>query len=221
MAWTAVGEPSVQRQRDHWVVRLDGIDTETGKRRPRQLGSYASERKAISAARTALIDEPVVERGTVGWLVRRYVESRTDVSSGTRQQYSWAVSHIAAGMGAIRLDRLDRDDIRKWMGSVAAGGQLSKRSIAICRFVLRAALADAVAEGLLPRSPANRVPMPRTIAKPPSVKETNAWTDAEVRRFLAATGQHRLATAFRIEVLYGLRRSELRHGHTYVSPRVP
>ena len=209
MAWKAVGDPTVQRQRGRWVVRLDGIDTETGKRRPRQLGSYPSERKAMAAARAALVEEPIVERGTVGWLVRRYVESRSDVSTGTRQQYAWAVTHIAAGLGAIRLDRLDCDDIRKWLGAMAADGQLSKRSIAICRFVLRAALADAVDEGLLPRSPANRVPMPRTIAKPPTVRETNAWTDTEVRRFLATTRHHRLATAFRIEVLYGLRRSEL------------
>lgn len=209
MAWKPVGEPTVQRQRDRWVVRLDGIDTETGRRRPRQLGSYPTERKAIAAARAALVEPPTVERGTVGWLIRRYVEGRTDVSTGTRQNYIWASTHIVAGLGAIRLDRLDRDDIRKWLGTMAAAGQLSKRSIAVCRFILRAALADAVDEGLLPRSPANRVPMPRTIAKPQKVKETQAWTDAEVRRFLAATRRHRLAAAFRVEVLYGLRRSEL------------
>lgn len=133
-------------------VRLDGIDTETGKRRPRQLGTYPSERRAIAAARAALVEEPILERGTVGWLVRRYVESRTDVSTGTRQQYTWAVPHIAAELGAIRLDRLDRDDIRKWLGAMAAASQLSRRSIEICRAVLRAALADAVDEGRLPRS---------------------------------------------------------------------
>lgn len=35
------------------------------------------------------------------------------------------------------------------------------------------------------------------------------WTDDEVRRFLAAAANHRLAAAFRIAVLYGLRRSEV------------
>jgi len=209
MAWKAVGEPIVQRQRDRWVLRLDGIDTETGKRRPRQLGTFDSERKAVAAARSALVEEPTHERGTVGWLVRRYVESRTDVATGTRQQYEWASTHIAAGLGAIRLDRLDREDIRQWLGAMASAGQLTRRSIAICRAVLRAALADAVDEGLLPRSPGNRVPMPRTVAKQPKAKESNAWTEAEVRRFLATTRHHRLAAAFRVEVLYGLRRSEL------------
>lgn len=32
----------MRRQRDKWVVRVDGIDTATGKHRPRQLGTYSS-----------------------------------------------------------------------------------------------------------------------------------------------------------------------------------
>jgi len=44
MAWKATGQPTVRKQRDKWVVRVDGIDTATatGKHRPRQLGTYAS-----------------------------------------------------------------------------------------------------------------------------------------------------------------------------------
>ena len=34
-------QPTVRKQRDKWVVRVDGIDTATGKHRPRQLGTYA------------------------------------------------------------------------------------------------------------------------------------------------------------------------------------
>jgi hypothetical protein len=70
MGWKATGQPTVRRQRDKWVVRLDGIDTETGRHRPRQLGTYTSQR----AARTAAA-EFAAERaeggssGTVGWLV--------------------------------------------------------------------------------------------------------------------------------------------------------
>ena len=39
MGWKATGEPTVRRQRDKWVVRVDGIDTETGRVRPRQIGT--------------------------------------------------------------------------------------------------------------------------------------------------------------------------------------
>ena len=41
LAWKPTGRPTVRQQRDKWVVRVDGIDTETGKHRPRQLGTFA------------------------------------------------------------------------------------------------------------------------------------------------------------------------------------
>ena len=44
------GQPHVRSQRDKWVVRIDGIDTETGNSRPRQLGTYTSKRAATRAA---------------------------------------------------------------------------------------------------------------------------------------------------------------------------
>jgi hypothetical protein len=40
-----------------------------------------------------------------------------------------------AGLGAIRLDRLDREDVARWLDEMASAGQLSWRSIQICRTV--------------------------------------------------------------------------------------
>jgi integrase len=209
MGWKATGQPTVRKQRDKWVVRVDGIDTETGKHRPRQLGTYASQRSALAASRAMSVHERLATRDTVSWLVRRYVASRSDVTVKTREQYEWAIPHIETGLGAIRLDRLDREDVAAWLESLAAAGDLSWRSIQICRTVLRAALADAVEEGLVRRSPAARVPMPRVVAKPPKVKEVDAWSEEQVARFLSASADHRWAVAFRVGVLYGLRRSEV------------
>ncbi len=210
MGWKAIGEATVRQQRGKWVVRLDGTDTETGKhRRPRQLGTYRSRRTALAAAPTAAAEGRLVERGTVGWLVRRFVASRSDVARKTRDQYEWAIPHIEAGLGAVRLDRLDRDDVAGWLDGVARAGKLSRRSIQVCRNVLRAALADAVEEGILRRSPAARVAMPREVRKPDRQRETEAWTDEEVTRFLEVSADHRWSVAFRLGVLYGLRRSEI------------
>lgn len=209
MAWKATGQPTVRKQRDKWVVRVDGIDTATGKHRPRQLGTYASQRTAMTAARSMRAEDRSTERGTVSWLVRRYVASRTDITEKAQEQYAWAIPHIERGLGAIPLATLDRDDVTRWIDGLAAGGKLSRRSVQICRTVLRAALAEAVDEGLLPRSPAARVPLPRSVAKPVVEKEAVAWTASEVDRFLAATSDHRWAIAFRLGVLYGLRRSEV------------
>lgn len=210
VGWKASGEPIVRQQRGRWVVRVDGVDTETGKHRPRQLGTYSSQRAANTAARTALVEgRSGVERGTVSWLVRRWVESRTDISVKAREQYAWAIPHIEHGLGAVRLDRLDRDDIARWLTDMASSGRLGRRSIAICRTVLKAALNDAVDEQLLRRNPAARVPMPRDIARPDPVHETDAWTADEVRVFLDTVAEHRWGGPLRLTVLYGLRRSEL------------
>ena len=43
----------VRQQRDSWVVRIDGIDTESGLKRPRQIGTNPSKRAANSAAASA------------------------------------------------------------------------------------------------------------------------------------------------------------------------
>jgi len=209
MAWKATGQPTVRKQRDKWVVRVDGIDTATGKHRPRQVGTYASQRSATAAARVFRAEDTTTERGTVSWLVRRYVESRNDITVKSKEQYAWAIPHIEKGLGAIRLARLDRDDVATWIEELAAGGKLSRRSVQICRNVLRAALSEAVDEGLIARSPATRVGLPRTVAKPVKVKETDAWSAEEIDRFLEATSTHRWAIGFRLGVLFGLRRSEV------------
>jgi len=209
MAWKATGQPTVRRQRDKWVVRVDGIDTVTGNHRPRQLGTYPSQRSALAAARSMKAEDRSTERGTVSWLVHRYVAGRTDITEKARQQYEWAIPHIENGLGAIPLATLDREDVARWIEALAGGGRLSKRSVQICRTVLRAALTEAVDEGLIPRSPAARVGLPRVVAKPVKEKEAVVWTAEQVDRFLAATTDHRWAIAFRIGVLYGLRRSEV------------
>jgi integrase len=209
MAWKATGQPTVRKQRDKWVVRVDGIDTATGKHRPRQLGTYTSQRSANAAARSMKTEDRSTERGTVSWLVRRYVANRTDITVKARQQYEWAIPHIENGLGAIQLSRLDREDVATWIDNLAAGGKLGRRSIQICRTVLRAALTEAVDEGLIPRSPAARVGLPRTVAKEVKPKDAVAWDAADVDRFLEATAEHRWAVAFRLGALFGLRRSEV------------
>ena len=210
MAWKAVGQPQVRRQRGRWVVRVDGVDTVTGRSRPRQLGTYPSRRAAPrEATEAAATGTGPAERGTVSWLVWRWVRSKTDISPRAREQYEWAAGHIERGLGGVRLDRLDREDIAAWLEQLGEGGALSRRSIQIFRTVLRAALADAADEGLLRRNPAARVPMPRTVRKAQRQREVDVWTELQVQQFLESCADHRLGGPIRLETLYGLRRSEL------------
>lgn len=210
MAWKQSGHPTVQKQRDKWVVRVDGIDTESGRRRPRQVGTYPSRRSAQAAASAfTAAGEVAAERETVGHLVDQWVAAKVDVSNKTRLQYEWAAGHIRTGIGGVRIDRLERADVARWFDQLATEGRFSRRSIQIMRMVLRAALADAVEIGELRRSPAARVGMPRTIAKTDRQRDAEAWTEEELQAFLATTTDHRWGPALRLCVLYGLRRSEL------------
>ena len=102
-----------------------------------------------------------------------------------------ACRHVEAGLGSVRLDRLDRDDVAQWLNGLAVGGELSRRSIQICRTILRAALADAVDEGLIARSPAARVGMPKQVARSSRKREVDAWDHEQVGRFLRVIADHR------------------------------
>jgi len=210
MPWKQTGHPTVQKQRENWVVRVPGINSETGKRQPRQLGTFSSRRSAQAAATSfAAHGDAGSERGTVAHLVDSWVVGKVDVSNKTRLQYQWAAGHIKSGIGGVRADRLERDDIARWLEALAAGDQLSRRSIQIIRMVLRAALDDAVASGELRRNPAARVAMPRQVSKPSPGKETEVWTEPQIQRFLEVIKGHRWEGPLRLTVLYGLRRSEL------------
>ncbi len=109
MAWKPTGRPMVRQQRDKWVVRVDGLDTETGKARPRQLGTYKSRRAAqMAATEFAAAGDTGTDRSSVGFLVDQWVASRTDIASKTKMQYEWAAGHIRSGLGSIRPPRPPR-----------------------------------------------------------------------------------------------------------------
>ena len=108
MGWKATGEPTVRRQRDKWVVRVEGIDIETGRVRPRQIGTYPSQRAARSAATKAISngDGPVA-RGNLAWLLDRWVASRTDISAKSKLQYEWGAGHVKALHGPLGSNVFD------------------------------------------------------------------------------------------------------------------
>jgi integrase len=113
------------------------------------------------------------------------------------------------GLGSIPLNMLERSDVGRGLNGLAAGGRLSRRSIQICRLVLRAALDDAVHLGVMRQSPAARVALPRNVARPGLVREVKSWDRTQVVHFLDSSSGHRWAAPLRLAVLYGLRRSEL------------
>jgi len=57
----------------------------------------------MAAAREFRTNERSTERGTVSWLVRRYVEGKSDITPKAGEQFSWAIPHIESELGAIPL----------------------------------------------------------------------------------------------------------------------
>ena len=60
MSWKATGQPTVPKQRDKWVVRIDGIDTATGNHRPARIALWqCRDRKtSIIDARSGQLRDP-------------------------------------------------------------------------------------------------------------------------------------------------------------------
>ncbi len=157
MTWISSGEAVVQKQRGRWVVRQPGYDGATGKRRPRQVGTFATKREALATARR-------VGPGGAGsgsqtlevfltdvWL--RAMESKVEASK--LAQYRRVVGkEIVPLLGAVRLKHVDQGLINAWvieLSSAPAGGEpaLDQGSVHAVREVLSMAFDDAIRLGLV------------------------------------------------------------------------
>ncbi len=125
-------------------MRVDGLDTESGKDRPRQLGTYPSQR-AAGRALAELLERGDAEaavradKGTVGEYLDAWAAATVDVSPTSRLQYEWAAKRIRKGLGGVPLDQLTREDVANWIDGMAAGGVYAdERLSAKTRFDYRA-----------------------------------------------------------------------------------
>jgi hypothetical protein len=127
MAWKATGALAVRKKRGRWVVRIDGFDTETRRKRPRQLGTYEGRRAAQqAAAQLAESGPPAPDPPTVAWAVDEWLATRTHVGPKTLTMYKCGGRHVKAGIGSAPLKMLERSDVGHWLNGLAAGGQLSR-----------------------------------------------------------------------------------------------
>lgn len=211
--WVPNAEPTVQKQRGKWTVRQAGYDPTTGRRKVRQLGTFATKRAATELARSVAdgrvgsADETVETFVVDVWL--RAKEGRVERS--TLDQYRWAVDrHIVPLLGAVRLRDLTPELVDEWILdlSTATDGakpRLGATSTRLVRKVLSMALEEAVQRGRLGRNPV-------TLTQPPRARRGKArksWTVEEARKFLAANRDHRLHALFHVALVTGLRRGEL------------
>jgi integrase len=125
--------------------------------------------------------------------------------------------HLKPQLGVIPLARLTgarisalyRDLERNGRQDHEAGTGLSARTVRYCHTILKAALREAVAQGLLATNPADRANPPA--ARAAKAPEIHPWTAPQLPSFLGWANEHGCsdAVAWRVLAYTGMRRGEL------------
>ena len=200
----------LNRERKTWEFVVD-LPSADGKRRQAHRRGFATKKAAREAldglrGRVAAglhVDPKTVTVGT--YLVETWIPSLPlSVRPTTADTYTRLVrSHVLPHLGCVRLQRLDRAQVRVWVDKLAESG-LSPKSVRNVHGVLSKALADAIELRLIVQNPASRARLPKVKRRPP-----RAWTTEQLSAFLAQVEGTREASLWRLVAMTGCRRGEL------------
>lgn len=199
---------TTQGRRFGFLIETDPKpDGRRSQRRRQGFPTKTAARQARDAERTKRREGAWVEpsRETVAAYLDRWLaasEPRWRGSTACAQRQIVAV-RLVPHLGARRLGSLTRLDVQACVAALQRGG-LAPATVRQSYATLKAALAQAVAWELLPRSPAQGIALP---ALPEG--DRPAWTAAEARAFLAAVADHPRAALWRLAIDAGLRPGEL------------
>lgn len=193
-----------------WFFVVDVPGHDGGRRQLRRRG-FATKRAAESEL-DRLVGEVVtgVFVDPSKLTIERYIEDQwlpsmaATVRPTTFDTYSrLARKHVIPRLGPVALQRLDRAHVGQWVAELVATG-LSPKSVRNVHGVLAKALSDAVELGLVPRNVAMRTRGLPAAERP----RPKAWSPDQLRRFLAAVDEDRLAPLWRLIAMTGCRRGE-------------
>lgn len=202
------------------VTPKDATGKLVGARRQKKAGGFASRADAQAAmsklqaekASGAYIDP---SRTTLAEYLAQWIKAGCEgVRPWTFRGYENVVrNHISPRIGHVPLQKLTRTDIKAMYADLRTNGYakgkkkgtgLSEKSVHNIHICLRAALNDAVADGLLRANPASGA------LKPPSGDhEMVTWTREELTAFLEFIKPERDFPMYRLAGYSGMRRGEL------------
>ncbi|MDP9441691.1 MAG: site-specific integrase [Actinomycetota bacterium] len=201
-----------------FVVDLPGVGDKRQQVRRRGFATRGEAQAALTELLASLQHGTFVKRAdlTLGQYLADWTEALPASGRGVATVSSYRHNlrlHVTPYIGGIRLQDLAAVDLDRLYRKLLTSGRrkgtggLSNRTVRYVHTILSAALADAVAKGLLPRNPAQK-------ATPPSAKSARApemawWSPAELRGFLQFSAGHPLAPLFRVAGATGMRRGEL------------
>lgn len=205
----AKGEGTIfQRKEDGmWVGAIDLPPDENGKRRRRRV--YAKDQRTLVAKLDELKAETAeglrlnrtitVTEWLDYWLPHVH---RERIRPTTYEDYEYTVNNIARAIGNKRLVDLTPADVRRMHVQIGKGERRTQKA----HVILRRALKDAVAEGLVRRNVADTVDGPQV-----RKKERPAMGIADVQKVLtyaAENRNHMEATRWLLLFLTGTRQGE-------------
>ncbi|HEY8695656.1 MAG TPA: site-specific integrase [Chloroflexota bacterium] len=206
MTKRAHGQGSIYKRSDgKWCAQLTLPD---GTRKYFYAATQAAAVKRLDKARRAIADhEPLpAERLRLGAFLTDWLENtlkprtRPLTYKYTAQK---AQAHILPALGKTKMVDITTPMIQRHLNTL--GKTLAPKTVKHVRDILRAALNDAVAWGLLARNPAAN-------AQPPRLEKRHVapLTLGEAQQLLAAVQSHRLAALFAVGLACGLRSAEAR-----------
>ena len=185
-------------------------------------GGFTTQREAVSALAKARVGRDGGEDPTrkdtkkrVGEYLREWVTGMKGSLKPTTFASYELLSHkyLIPRLGTVPLRRLTTATINTAYGEIQATGRLkdatsplSARSVRHVHAVLRLALKDAVAAGLISHNPAIGAKLPRDRGE---VREMQVWSAEQLAAFLKSTRGDRLHELWYTAALTGLRRGEL------------
>lgn len=127
------------------------------------------------------------------WLLLRSGELRPRTLESYRDLLD---RYVLPSIGSIEIDALSPADVRHLLAAVIGSGKT--RTAELIYVMLKSALAD------LDPNPMLRVKRPAHVQKSPE-----AWSDDDIRQYLAALDHHRHGLALSLGIVLGLRRGEI------------
>lgn len=193
-----------------WKATVDlGPDPATGKRRQRRLS--ADTRKALEAKIGELLgaaergDVTVASRLTVReYLEQWFVAIQPSVKPLTVKSYRYSIDgRLGEAIGQYRLDRFGPLQAQSVVAALESYG-LKPTTIRFHYGVLRSALRQAIAWGLIQRDPTIGVTLPRV-----NLTSAAAWDAEQASSFLEAARGSEHYAFWLLAITTGMRRGEL------------
>jgi integrase len=206
-----------RKRGETWTWFFDAVDPVTGKRRQRSKGGFRTKREAqaalseaLAAYRAGRLVEP--SKLTLGAFLDEWFPAMAgNLEPNTHEVYGhYARAYIKPKLGHVQLQQLTATDLRAFYSELAASGGrrsqgLKPKTIKNVHALIHRALEDAVDQGLVTRNVAAL-----RSARPPKLEKTErgVWTPENLRVFLIAMADDRLAALWLLLATTGLRRSE-------------